>query len=124
MKYLSPSLILFFFFCVSLQTRAQFRDQLSRQQWKKEMSEALPKKWCEPNAFFSSCYNISVGRCQKQVAELIKECFPRLPAKINLHSNGIKFGGSLGRCVGIKFHDLNHDNYKDHPQCKAAAKWK
>ncbi|MEK6775098.1 MAG: hypothetical protein AABY64_14250 [Bdellovibrionota bacterium] len=97
----------------------QFRDKLSRQEWKNEITESLTKKICEPKSYFVTCYSVTSGRCRAELPKLTKACFPqRLPSSIDLHNEGIFYGATLGRCVGQKYDELFHEKYKAIAECR------
>ena len=100
---------------------------MSREAWVGQMRTALPVAFCQPQAYFRMCFDISAQGCEETASSAVRVCLKdmldSIPATLVQPADGQKWGTKLGECAGIAF-DIALDAKKNHsPKCDDPSAW-
>jgi len=101
---------------------------VGKAQYLEILKKKLPESFCSEKTYFRKCYEVTLEKCNKLVAEAAIGCIaklePGMPARFTQLAEGKSWGEKIGSCVGGKFETESVKEKKDLPDCKDPAKWK
>jgi len=116
------------FFVLSIFTISAYSLEVTKTEWTKSMSTALPTYFCQPNQYFRQCFNVSAEVCEETALSATRVCirnnFDKIPEIIIQPKDGRQWGNVIGTCAGKAYGTVLIKQFKNTEKCKNVNNWK
>lgn len=120
MKYV---LLFLSVFILAANTHAQ---EISKSDWLKYMTSAVPSAFCQEEQYFRQCFDIPGSTCIDTTRMAMKTCInlekKNLPSSLD-KVTGEQWGNIIGTCAGNEFEKIQINNKLKNQKCYNPANW-
>jgi hypothetical protein len=79
-------------------------NEVSKAEWIKAMSTALPAHFCQPTQYFRQCFSVTQPECEQVALSATRICLEKhkseIPEVLVQPRDGTRFGTIVGACSG------------------------
>ena len=123
---LSTIRLLFILFAVTLST-SPYALEVTKDDWVRAMSTALPTAFCNPQQYFRQCFTVSAQECEETAATATRVCLnsykDKLPQILHQPQDGTHWGTIIGRCAGEAYGITFTKKFINNARCNDVTQW-
>lgn len=97
----------------------QFKNNtiISKNSWITQFSILLKSEFCQPQSYYIKCFEYKKTNCEETFKDYFNNCYKqsKLPEKISIYENGIKYAENISTCIGKNWTKKN--NLKSDVNC-------
>ncbi len=100
---------------------------ISKSEWIKGMTTALPAEFCRSEQYFRQCYRVSAQKCEEVAASVTRICLDKyaksMPASLRQPQDGQKWGATVGSCAGKTYGVVLKQEFINSKICNDVNYW-
>jgi len=81
--------------------------EVSKAEWMKAMSTALPAHFCQPTQYFRQCFSVTQSECEQAALSATRVCLEKhkseIPEVLVQPRDGARLGTIVGSCSGATY---------------------
>lgn len=98
-----------------------FANEVSKNDWIKGISTALPIHFCKSDQYFRQCFNVTQIECEETALSTVRICLSQnkdsIPARLRQPEDGTKWGNIIGSCAGSAYEITLQKNHINNSKC-------
>lgn len=116
-------------FCLFVSTLAfsAHAVEVSKSDWIKAMSTALPTAFCNSKQYFRQCFKVTAQECEETAASATRICLSsnkdKIPSTLVQPKDGTHWGTIIGECAGTAYEASLIEKRIDSKKCNNVANW-